>query len=89
MSYVESKFNLQYTVSGMTDWLKRNNFLYKAPKGMLSKADLVKQKEFIEIYEQLKELSDSNDGPILFFDGVHPSMQTKISHSWIRKGQDK
>ena len=41
---------------------------------MLSKADLVKQKEFIEIYEQLKELSGSNDEPILFFDGVHPSM---------------
>ena len=25
----------------------------------------------------------------LFFDGVHPSMQTKVSHGWIRKGQDK
>ena len=34
VSYVESKFNLQYTVSAMTDWLKRNNFLYKSPKGM-------------------------------------------------------
>ena len=42
VSYVESKFNLQYTVSGMTDWLKRNNFSYKSPKGMPSKADLVK-----------------------------------------------
>jgi hypothetical protein len=31
----------------------------------------------------------ANDEPILFFDGVHPSMQTKVSHGWIRKGQDK
>ena len=80
VSYVESQFNLQYTVSGMTDWLKRNNFSYKSPKGTPSKADVAKQKEFIEIYAQLKELSGSNDEPILFFDGVHPSMQTKVSH---------
>ena len=89
VSYVESEFNLQYTVSGMTDWLKRNNFAYKSPKGTPSKADVAKQKEFIEIYTQLKELSGSNDEPILFFDGVHPSMQTKVSHGWIRKGQYK
>ena len=31
----------------------------------------------------------ANNEPILFFDGVHPSMQTKVSHGWIRKGQDK
>jgi len=89
VAYVESEFNLKYTVSGMTDWLKRNNFSYKSPKGTPSKADVAKQKEFIEIYEQLKELSVANDEPILFFDGVHPSMQTKVSHGWIRKGQDK
>ena len=53
----------------MTDWLKRNNFSYKSPKGTPSKADVAKQKEFIEIYAQLKELSSSNDEPILFFDG--------------------
>ena len=87
--YVESKFKLKYTVSGMTDWLKRNDFSYKSPKGVPSKADVAKQKEFIEIYVQLKELSAANDEPILFFDGVHPSMQTKVSHGWIRKGQDK
>lgn len=89
VAYVASEFNLQYTVSGMTDWLKRNKFSYKSPKGTPSKADVEKQKEFVEIYEQLKELSGANDEPILFFDGVHPSMQTKVSHGWIRKGQDK
>lgn len=25
----------------------------------------------------------------LFFDGVHPSMQTKVSHGWIRTGKEK
>ena len=89
VAYVASKFNLKYTVSGMTDWLKRNNFSYKSPKGTPSKADVAKQKEFIEIYGQLKESSVANDEPILFFDGVHPSMQTKVSYGWIKKGQDK
>jgi len=89
VAYVASEFNLKYTVSGMTDWLKRNNFSYKSPKGAPSKADVAKQKEFIEIYEQLKESSAANDEPILFFDGVHPTMQTKVSHGWIMKGQDK
>ena len=89
VAYVQVEFNVKYTVSGMTDWLKKHNFSYKSPKGTPSKADVAKQQEFIEIYEQLKELSVANDEPILLFDGVHPSMQTKVSHGWIRKGQDK
>ena len=89
IAYVSSTFNIQYTVSGMTDWLKRNNFSYKSPKGTPSKADVEKQKQFIEIYEQLKEISSANDEPILFFDGVHPSMHTKVSHGWIRTGKEK
>jgi transposase len=87
--YVKNRFNVTYTVSGMTDWLHRNNFAYKSPKGSPAKADIAKQREFIEIYNQLKEMALQNDEPILFIDGVHPSMQTKISHGWIRKGQEK
>jgi len=87
--YVKNRFNVTYTVSGMTDWLHRNNFSYKSPKGSPAKGDIAKQREFIEIYSQLKEMALQNDEPILFVDGVHPSMQTKISHGWIRKGQEK
>lgn len=64
----------------MTDWLRQHDFSYKSPKGTPSKADIAKQKEFVQIYEQLKEVAAENDEPILFLDGVHPSMQTKISH---------
>ena len=87
--YANNRFNVNYTVSGMTDWLHRNNFSYKSPKGSPAKADIAKQREFIEIYNQLKELALQNDEPILFLDGVHPSMQTKMSSGWIRKGQEK
>ena len=89
VSYVKLTFDITYSVSGMTDWLKKHDFSYKSPKGEPSKADIEKQKEFIEVYDQLKEVSDKNDEPILFIDGVHPSMQTKLSHGWIKKGQEK
>lgn len=89
VAYVKLTFDILYTVSGMTDWLKKHNFSYKSPKGEPSKADIEKQKEFVEIYNQLKEVADKNDEPILFVDGVHPSMQTKVAHGWIRKGQEK
>ena len=88
VDYVKSTFDINYTVSGMTDWLRQHDFSYKSPKGTPSKADTSKQKEFVEMYEQLKEMSSENDEPILFIDGVHPSMQTKISHGWIKKGKD-
>ena len=54
----------------MTDWLKKHNFSYKSPKGEPSKTDIEKQKEFVEIYNQLKEVADKSDEPILFLDGV-------------------
>lgn len=89
INYVKITFNITYTVSGMTDWLKKHNFSYKSPKGSPSKADIQKQHEFDEIYAQLKEKSEKNKEPIMFLDAVHPSMQTKLSYGWIRKGKDK
>ena len=89
ISYVSDTFGVTYSVSGMTDWLRRHKFSYKSPKGTPSKGDISKQREFVEIYQQLKGLSLANDEPIFFSDGVHPSMQTKVSCGWIKEGQDK
>ena len=58
------------------------------PEGKF-KEQLRSVREFVEIYRQLKALSEEKDEVILFVDGVHPSMQTKVSYGWIRKGQDK
>lgn len=89
ISYVKATFNVDYTISGMTDWLKRHEFSYKPPKGYPSKADIVKQNEFVEMYHQLKKQSETNNEPILFIDGVHPTMQTKTASGWIKKGKVK
>lgn len=86
--YVEENFQISYTVAGMTKWLHRHGFSYKKPKGTPSKADALAQEAWVEGYEKfMNEVPE--DEPILFGDGVHPTMATKITYGWIRKGQDK
>lgn len=87
-AYVETKFGIRYTVSGMTKWLKEHKFSYKHPKNVPAKADTAKQEEFIEKYLSL--VTDTpTDEPILFMDSAHPTMATKVVCGWIKKGVDK
>jgi transposase len=88
VAYVLQQFGVKYTVAGMHKWLHKNGFSYKKPKGVPHKFDAAKQQAFIEQYEQLKA-SCGADETILFMDAVHPTQATKISHGWIRTGQDK
>jgi transposase len=87
-AYVLEKFNILYTVQGMTSWLHINKFSYKKPKKTPAKADGEKQKEFIKKYKDLLATT-AEDEPILFGDGVHPTMATKVTSGWIRTGEDK
>ena len=86
--YVYKKYGVVYSKSGMRDWLKRNGFSYKKPKGTPLKADKQKQEEFIYKYLGMLETMGS-DEVLEFGDGVHPTMATKISYGWIKKGKDK
>ena len=88
VAYISEKWDIKYTVSGLTKWLHQHGFTYKKPKGVPHKADAEKQEEFIEHYDSLKaELPE--DEVLLFMDAVHPTMATKISSGWIKKGVDK
>jgi len=88
VDYVKETFGLEYTVSGMNKWLHNNNFSYKQPRGVPHKFDEAKQQDFIDAYEALKA-SCGEDESIVFIDAVHPTLSTKVSHGWIRTGQDK
>ncbi|HEH9428913.1 TPA: IS630 family transposase [Aeromonas sobria] len=88
VAYVLAQFGVQYTVAGMHKWLHKNGFSYKKPKGVPHKFDTAKQQAFVEAYETLKA-NCGVDEHILFMDAVHPTQATKISHGWIRTGQDK
>jgi transposase len=87
-AYVQESCGVTFTVSGMTKWLHRHGFSYKMPKGTPLKANLEKQADFIKHYNDLMNHLPE-DEPIEFGDGVHPTMATKITYGWIRKGTDK
>ena len=87
-AYVYKTFSIGYTVSGMTKWLKEHNFSYKKPKLMPAKANLQQQENFVQIYFDLLENTQGKE-PIFFMDSAHPTMATKVSCGWIKKGRDK
>ena len=88
IAYVFSQYKVGYTQQGMHDWLSRNKFAYKKPKGIPAKADEQKQAAFIDKYTELKSNLKA-DEIIVFMDSVHPTQETKISYGWIRVGVEK
>ena len=48
-AYIEQRFGVKYTVSGITKWLENNGFSFKKPKGTPAKADPEKQVKFFRI----------------------------------------
>lgn len=87
-AYVKKAWNVKFSVSGMTKWLRHTNFSYKEPHGVPAKADPEKQAKFIQYYENLLNTLPE-DEPVEFGDGVHPTMATKMAYGWIRKGIEK
>lgn len=87
-AYVLKTWKVRYTISGMTKWLHSHQFRYKQPKAVPAKSDTVLQQKFIEYYTLLKE-SLSDKEPIIFIDAAHPTMATKVTYGWIRKGKEQ
>lgn len=88
VSYVKSRWNVSYSIQGLTDWLKRHGFSYKKPCLVPGKANGDKQKEWIEKYNELKANLPVTE-TICFTDGVHPTHNTQLAYGWIKKGISK
>ncbi len=88
VAYVQGTYGISYTPQGMTSWMHNHGFSFKKPKGTPAKADPVKQEAFIQAYEKLLNKTPA-DEPILFGDGVHPTMATKVTYGWIKTGTNK
>ena len=86
--YVFGKYKIKYTVSGITKWLERNDFVYKAPKLIPGKLDEEKQQQFIEYYQKLVAGASVNY-IIMFMDAVHPEYQSQAVCGWMPKGETK
>lgn len=88
ITYIKSNFNTDYSRSGTTKLLKSIGFSYKQLSLFPSKADIEKQKQFVQNYKQLNENLTEHD-IIVFIDGVHPQHNTKSVNAWIEKGVTK
>jgi transposase len=89
VAYVKNTFGVVYTVAGMTDFLKRLDYVYKKPTLTPGQhPDVEIQQAFIESYQTLKE-SKGKDDPIYFMDGVHPRHNPVAAYGWIKRGTDK
>ena len=88
VEYVETKYDILYSVSGMTDLLHRIGFVYKKTKIVPGKADPEKQKAFLTNLEKLKKSKNPED-KIYYLDGVHPQHNSQAAHGWILKGEEK
>lgn len=84
--WIESKFGLVYTESGVTAILHRLGFSYKQVSIIGHKADPEKQEQFVKEFGELMASLEEND-KVFFTDGVHPSHNIHMHCQWIRKGE--
>ena len=87
-AYVISKYKIKYTITGMTKWLERNEFVYKKPKSIPGKLNEEQQQSFIQTYAELKAKNSPNE-IIMFMDAVHPAYQSQAVDGWMPKGETK
>lgn len=88
IDFVEAKFNLRYSPSGMRDMLHRLGYTYKKPKLVPGNPDVDAQEEFIKYYEDFM-LSKPADAEVLFMDAVHPEHNTMAAYGWIKRGEKR
>jgi len=85
---VESKFGIEYTMSGMRDLLHRLGYEYKKPKLVPGNPDIDAQEEFVNFYE--KFMQDKPKGAeVLFIDAVHPEHNAMAAYGWIKRGEKR
>jgi transposase len=84
----KSLFGVKFSLSGMTDWLKNNDFSFKKSQPAPAKADPIEQLASIVKYRALKDNLPEGD-VLLFLDAAHPTMATKLGYGWSPKGERK
>jgi transposase len=86
--FVEQRWGVRYTVSGMTAVLHRLGYVYKKAKLEPGQhPDRERQEAFVEKYENIKK--DKADGDVIYFmDATHPQHNPVIGCGWIKRGQE-
>lgn len=88
-AFVQRSFGVNYTPHAMAKLLKRLGFVYKMPKSVPAKANEDVQRQFVaEVLRPLMAAA-SDDTPLYFADGTHPSYTAHAAYGWIRKGETR
>lgn len=85
IAYVQTTFEVTYTVPGLRNWLQRHGFSYKKPAIVPGKANKEQQQEWLARYEKLRKELPENE-TICFIDGVHPTHNVQPAYGWIKRG---
>jgi len=85
--FIRHEFNLDMACSSISKMLDRLGFSYKKTKLVPSKADPVKQSEWVQEFQQMISQGTENE-VIIFIDAVHPMHNTKSEYGWILTGKD-
>jgi len=84
-AHLAATLGLRYSHSGCAKLLARLGFEYRKPKALPRVADVAKQAEFIDFYDNLLN-GLSADEAVYFADAVHPEYQSKPAFGWVKKG---
>ncbi|MCI0536542.1 MAG: IS630 family transposase [Verrucomicrobiales bacterium] len=85
VDYVAQRWDVHYSVRGMTELLHRLGYVYKKPKLVPGKADSAAQEAFLKAYQDLKKNKAEQD-PIYFIDATHPHHNPVVGYGWIKRG---
>ena len=88
IEFSKERFNVSYSVSGMTALLHKLDYIYKKPKLIPKGPSEEVQEEFIECYKEFMRKKPSNEA-VFFVDAVHPEYNTMAAYGWLKKGQPR
>lgn len=84
--YIYQRYGVKYSHSGLIKFLHRLGFVYKKPKVIPGKLDVIKQAEFINQYQEIKNSLEKKDR-VYFMDATHPQHNTMVQSGWILRGK--
>lgn len=85
IAWVEKKFDVTYTASGMQQLLKRLGFTWKKNRLMPSKADPEAQRQFVHWFKRLRA-EQGEDDRIYFVDAFHAKHNAEAGMAWSGVG---
>jgi transposase len=88
IKYVQERYGIVYSDSGMREVLVRLGFVYKKAKIVPGKPNRELQEAYVENLVEVLKNKGKND-PHYYLDGVHPQHNTMASYGWIKRGEDK